>query len=52
MPTIPQTNVPLGYRSQSIDTTLDADVLMFALLRQLTPENKAQRVIALYRTLR
>jgi hypothetical protein len=52
MPTIPKATVPLGYRSQSIDTTLDADVLMFSLLRQLTPEHKAQRVIALDRTLR
>ncbi|VXD16797.1 hypothetical protein [Planktothrix paucivesiculata] len=43
MPQIPTSAVTLGYRSQSEDTSIDADVLMFQLLRQLTPQQKTQR---------
>jgi hypothetical protein len=44
MPPMPQATVKPGYRPQSDDTSIDADVLMFTLLRQLTPTLKAQRV--------
>ncbi len=44
MPPIPVTKVKLGYTPQSEDTSIDVDVLMFQLLRQLTPQQKAQRV--------
>lgn len=44
MPSIPVATVKLGYTPQSEDTSIDADVLMFQLLRELTPQQKAQRV--------
>jgi len=43
MPQIPTSAVTPGYRSQSEDTSIDADVLMFQLLRQLTPQQRTQR---------
>ena len=43
MPQIPISAVTPGYRSQSEDTSIDADVLMFQLLRQLTPQQRTQR---------
>jgi hypothetical protein len=43
VPPIPKAIVKLGYQPQSIDTSIDADVLMFQLLRQLTPQQKVQR---------
>lgn len=43
MPQIPISVVTPGYRSQSEDTSIDADVLMFQLLRQLTPQQRTQR---------
>jgi hypothetical protein len=52
MPSIPHANVKPGYRAQADDTSIDADVLMFALLRQVTLEQKAQRIQALDRKIR
>lgn len=43
MPQIPISAVTPAYRSQSEDTSIDADVLMFQLLRQLTPQQRTQR---------
>jgi hypothetical protein len=40
MPPMPTVTVKSGYKSQSIDTSIEADVLMFQLLRQLTPNKK------------
>lgn len=44
MPPIPKAIVKAGYKPQSIDTSVDADVLMFNLWRRLSYEDKAQRV--------
>ncbi|NJL36090.1 MAG: hypothetical protein HC840_08660 [Leptolyngbyaceae cyanobacterium RM2_2_4] len=44
MPPIPKAIVKPGYQPQSDDTSIDADVLMFNLLRQLNCESKAERV--------
>jgi hypothetical protein len=52
MPTIPNATVKAGYRSQADDTSIDADVLMFSLLRQCSPIQKAQRVQAIDRKIR
>ncbi len=52
MPALPPAIVKIGYRAQAIDTSIDADVLMFALLRQLTRAQKAARVQALDRSIR
>jgi hypothetical protein len=52
MPTLPQATVKLGYKPQSEDTSIDADVLMFSLLRQLSPEIKRKRVQTLDRSIR
>ena len=41
MPPMPQATVKLGYRPQADDTSIDADVLMFSLLRQ---RSNAQRL--------
>jgi hypothetical protein len=49
---MPQATVKQGYRAQAEDTSVDADVLMFTLLRQLTPFLKAQRVQKLDRSIR
>jgi len=43
MPPMPTVTVKSGYKSQSIDTSIEADVLMFQLLRHLTPQQKVQR---------
>lgn len=43
MPTIPAAIVKPGYKPQSEDTSINADVLIFRLLRQLAPSQKAQR---------
>ncbi|MFM6455408.1 MAG: hypothetical protein ACKPH7_26795 [Planktothrix sp.] len=43
MPQIPISAVTPGYRSQSEDTSIDSDVLMFQLLQQLTPQQRTQR---------
>ncbi|WP_332954705.1 hypothetical protein [Microcoleus sp. AR_TQ3_B6] len=37
MPPIPRVTVNSGYKPQSIDTSIEAEVLMFQLLQQLTP---------------
>jgi hypothetical protein len=52
MPPLPHATVKPGYRPQAEDTSIDADVLMFALLRQLNPIQKAERVIRLDRSIR
>jgi hypothetical protein len=52
MPPMPKATVKQGYRPQAEDTSVDADVLMFTLLRQLTPFLKAQRVQKLDRSIR
>ncbi|MGB3206721.1 MAG: hypothetical protein WBB28_17180 [Crinalium sp.] len=43
MPLIPKATVIPGYKPQSSDTSIDADVLMFQLLQQMTPLQKAER---------
>lgn len=43
MPIMPKATPKPGYRPQAEDTSIDADVLLFSLLRQLTPQQKAQR---------
>lgn len=43
MPSIPKAIVRSGYKTQSEDTSIDAEVLMFQLLRQLTPLQLCQR---------
>lgn len=43
MPIIPPFQVKTGYKPQSEDTSMAADVLMFQLLRQLTPLQKVLR---------
>jgi hypothetical protein len=43
---IPTVTVKSGYKPQSIDTSIEADVLMFQLWRQLTPQQKVQRTCA------
>jgi hypothetical protein len=52
LPAIPVAIVKPGYRPQSSDTSIDADVLLFGLLRQLSPERKAVRVQRLDRAIR
>lgn len=52
MPPIPKATVKAGYKSQSIDTNVDADVLIFNLLRRLSCEDKAQRVQRIDRAIR
>lgn len=52
MPPIPTVTVKSGYKPQSIDTSIEADVLMFQLLRQLTPQQKVQRTCAFNRAVR
>jgi hypothetical protein len=52
MPPIPTVIVKSGYKPQSIDTSIEADVLMFQLLRQLTPQQKVQRTCAFARSVR
>jgi hypothetical protein len=52
MPAMPKATVRPGYKPQSEDTSIDADVLMFYLLRNLTPLQKAQRMINFNRSLR
>jgi|GEM_PF-4017189 len=51
MPPMPTVTVKSGYKPQSIDTSIMADVLMFQLLRQLTPQLKVQRTCAFNRPL-
>lgn len=43
MPLIPKATVIPGYKPQSSDTSIDADVLMFKLWQQMTPLQKAER---------
>jgi len=52
MPAIPIVTVKSGYKPQSIDTSIEADVLMFQLLRQLTPQQKVQRTCAFNQAVR
>jgi hypothetical protein len=52
MPPIPTVTVKSGYKPQSIDTSIEADVLMFQLLRQLTPQQKVQRTCAFNQSVR
>ncbi|MEG4167817.1 MULTISPECIES: hypothetical protein [unclassified Microcoleus] len=52
VPPIPTLTVKSGYKPQSIDTSIEADVLMFQLLRQLTPQQKVQRTCAFNQAVR
>jgi hypothetical protein len=52
MPAIPPATVKIGYVSQAVDTSIDADVLIFTILRQLTLCAKALRVQRLDRAIR
>jgi hypothetical protein len=52
MPPIPTVTVKSGYKPQSLDTSIEADVLMFQLLRQLTPQQKVQRTCAFNQAVR
>jgi hypothetical protein len=52
MPLIPTVTVKSGYKPQSIDTSIEADVLMFQLLRQLTHQQKVQRTCAFNQAVR
>ncbi len=52
MPPMPTVTVKSGYKPQSIDTSIEADVLVFQLLRQLTPEQKVQRTCAFTQSVR
>ena len=52
MPQIPTAIAKPGYRPQSPDTSIDADVLRFQLLRQIKPTDKALRIQTLDRTIR
>ncbi|MEY3867288.1 MAG: hypothetical protein RLZZ338_1179, partial [Cyanobacteriota bacterium] len=45
MPLMPVVKVKPGYKSQSIDTSIDADFLLFQLLEKLTPMQKVIRTI-------
>lgn len=45
MPPIPKAIVKAGYKPQSVDTSADADVLMFNLLRRLSCEDKVILII-------
>ena len=49
---MPTVTVKSGYKPQSIDTSIEADVLMFQLLRQLTPQQKVQRTCAFNQSVR
>ncbi|MEG4281216.1 hypothetical protein QUA62_27700 [Microcoleus sp. MON1_C1] len=52
MPPMPTVTVKSGYKPQSIDTSIEADVLMFQLLRQLTHQQKVQRTCAFNQAVR
>jgi len=52
MPPMPTVTVKSGYKPQSLDTSIEADVLMFQLLRQLTPQQKVQRTCAFNQAVR
>ena len=52
VPPIPTLTVKSGYKPQSIDTSIEVDVPMFQLLRQLTPQQKVQRTCAFNRSVR
>ena len=52
MPPMPTVTVKSGYKPQSLDTSIEADVLMFQLLRQLTPQQKVQRTCAFTQSVR
>ena len=52
MPSIPEVTVKSGYQPQAIDTSLEADILLFQLLRQLTPQQKVQRTRAFHQAVR
>ncbi|MEG4944914.1 hypothetical protein [Microcoleus sp. F4-D5] len=52
MPPMPTVTVKSGYKPQSIDTSIEADVLVFQLLRQLTPQQKVQRTCAFTQSVR
>ncbi|MBE9120249.1 hypothetical protein IQ269_05350 [Tychonema sp. LEGE 07199] len=49
---IPVTQVKSGYKPQSFDTSIEADVLMFQLLQRLTPQKKVTRTINFNRAVR
>ncbi len=49
---MPTVTVKSGYKPQSIDTSIEADILMFQLLRQLTPQQKVQRTCAFNQAVR
>jgi hypothetical protein len=52
MPPMPTVTVKSGYKPQSLDTSIEADVLVFQLLRQLTPQQKVQRTCAFNQSVR
>lgn len=52
MPPMPTVTVKSGYKPQSIDTSIEADVLIFQLLRQLSPQQKVQRTCAFNQSVR
>lgn len=52
MPFIAPVTVKSGYQPQAIDTCVEADILMFQLLRQLTPQQKVQRTRAFNQSIR
>jgi hypothetical protein len=52
VPPIPTVTVKSGYKPQSIDTSIEADVLVFQLLRQLTPQQKVERTCAFNKAVR
>ena len=52
MPPLPTVTVKSRYKPQSIDTSIEADVLIFQLLRQLTPQQKVQRTCAFNQAVR
>jgi hypothetical protein len=52
MPTISTFTIKSGYQPQAIDTSLEVDLLMFELLRQLTPQQAAERLRSHHRAVR
>jgi hypothetical protein len=52
MPLIPVATIKSGYRSIAIDTSIDADVLFFHQLQQITLQQKALRVQRIDRSIR
>jgi hypothetical protein len=52
MPPIPKAIVKSGYKPQSVDISVDADVLIFNSLWRLSFEEKAERVQKVNRAIR